>query len=74
MTRRGVTVTQYQGPTMRFESAEAYGRWLVDGYRAAVSDDELADFAVDCTEQWDDPAGAADGQAIVDAMCEEAGL
>jgi hypothetical protein len=64
--RTGVTVVQFQGPTKRFETAEAYAEWLI-----AESAVHGADAAVDLHEVWDDPAyGATEGQAILDAAFE----
>lgn len=65
--RTGVTVHQYHGPDMRFESAEAYAEWLLS------ADPEDADFAVDLHEDWDDPFYETTGQAIIDTAFEQAG-
>ena len=59
----GVIVHQYQGPTMRFESAEEYGLWLLGMLKE--------DGAVDLHEEWDDPNYAAEGNAIIDSMFDD---
>lgn len=65
--RIGVTVTQYQGPDMRFESAEEYATYLLSG------DPSDPDFAVDLHELWDDPFYETEGNRIVDAAFEADG-
>lgn len=65
--RTGVTVTQYQGPEMRFETAEEYGEWLLSG------DPDDPDFAVDLHEHWDDPSYETTGQHVIDVMFEKDG-
>ena len=68
----GVTITQYQGPTIRFESPEEYAKWLIAG----MTSDKPEDFAVDLHETWDsnDPTEIRKFQAELDRLCEEAGL
>jgi hypothetical protein len=62
----GVTVTQFDGPTMRFESVEEYGRWLL-----SESDAKGDDASVNLDEKWDDPQyGATTAQRALDAMFE----
>lgn len=65
--RTGVTVHQYQGPDMRFESAEEYGEWLLS------LDPENTELAVDPHENWDDPLYETTGTKIIDVMFEKAG-
>jgi hypothetical protein len=64
--RRGVTVTQYDGPTMRFDTAQQYGRWL-------LHEGVDPDLAVDLHETWDEPRYAAVGQQVIDSMFTAAG-
>lgn len=59
----GVTVTQYHGPTMRFESAKEYGDWL-------FSEPENVDHAVDLHEEWDNPNEAEAGIKYLDKRAE----
>jgi hypothetical protein len=63
----GVTVRQYQGPKLRFESAEAYGDWL-------FSKPDDPDHAVDLHETWDSHDEEVAGQAYLDKRAEELGL
>jgi hypothetical protein len=65
----GVTVTQYQGPTLRFESVSEYADWLLD---PKVTDDP--DHAVGLSEKWDSPEEDAAAQAFLDKRAEELGL
>ena len=59
--KTGITITQYGDPTLHFDTAEEYGRWLLE-------DPGNPDHAVHLGEIWDDPSYEDEGTAIVDAM------
>lgn len=63
----GVTVHQYQGPTLRFESAQEYGDWL-------FSELESPNHAVDLHEEWDSDEEAKAAQIYLDARAEDLAL
>lgn len=63
----GVTVKQYQGPELRFESAEDYGIWL-------FSKPTDPNHAVDLHEEWDTPEEAQRAKAYLDELAEVLGL
>jgi len=62
--RNGVTVTQYQGPTIRFESPEEYAKWLFNDGR----DDPDHALVIDITANWDDPSREQENQDAMDEM------
>lgn len=62
-----ITVTQYRGPTMHFESAKEYADWLISGGHDP-------DFAVDLHETWRDPTQEAADQQEIEWRVAESGL
>lgn len=65
--RTGLTVTQYHGPDLRFETALEYAAFLLSG------DSDDPDFGVDLHELWDDPSYQTTGEALLDWAFERDG-